>query len=84
MVICEQPPFRVLAPLAFIGHDEALGASARRVFVGLAGGRDIPFTEGVSFWLEVKGLNYLGALGFQTCDVFSSVGGWITFLAAPC
>lgn len=57
MLMCERPPFRVLAPLAFIGRDEALGASARRVFVGPAGSRDIPFTDSGSFWLEINGLN---------------------------
>ena len=57
MLLCEQPPFRVLAPLAFIGHDQALVAVAKRAFAAPVGSRDIPFAEGVSFWLEMKGLN---------------------------
>jgi hypothetical protein len=54
MLMCEQPPFRVLAPLAFIGRDEALGASARRVLWGQSVAETFLFTEGVSFWLEMK------------------------------
>jgi hypothetical protein len=61
MLMCEKPPFRVVAPIAFIGRDAALSACAKRAFVSQIGGRNIPFvypnesnTPGVSFWLEVE------------------------------
>jgi hypothetical protein len=73
MLMCEKPPFRVVAPIAFIGQDEALSAFAKRAFVSQNGGRDIPFiypnesnTPGVSFWFEVE------ALGCHEYSVHSS------------
>lgn len=63
MLMCEKPPFRVIAPIALIGQDEALSALAKRAFISQIGGRDIPFiypnesnTPGVSFWLEMEAL----------------------------
>lgn len=59
MRMCEKPPFRILAPIAFIGRDDALGARAKRVFVSPTGGPVIPFKYlnefklGASFWLEM-------------------------------
>jgi hypothetical protein len=55
MLMCEKPPFRVIAPIAFIGHDGALSERAKRVFVSSTGGRDIPFRQGGSFWFEMEG-----------------------------
>jgi methyltransferase family protein len=56
MLMCEKPPFRVVAPVAFICQDEALSASAKRAFISPTGGRDIPFMQTSSFWLEVEAL----------------------------
>jgi hypothetical protein len=63
MLMCEKPPFRVIAPIAFIGQDDALSVRAKRAFVSPTGGRDMPFlylnesrSPGVSFWLEVEKL----------------------------
>jgi len=75
MLMCEKPPFRVLASLAFIGHGEALDASAKHAFVGFIGSRGIPFAQGVSFWLGMKGLNWkLSDSGSATCYLRSSTG----------
>lgn len=57
MLICEKPPFRVVAPIAFIWQDEALSASAKRAFKSPTEGRDIPFVQGGSFWIEVEALD---------------------------
>jgi hypothetical protein len=61
MLMCERPPFHIIAPIAFISQDQALNADAKRAFRSQTGGRDIPFfslnesnVTGVSFWLEIK------------------------------
>ena len=66
MLLCGNPPFRVVAPIAFIGRDESLGARAKRALVSRKGGSDIPFVypneaniPGVSFWIEVAPSAYL-------------------------
>ncbi len=62
MLMCEKPPFRILAPIAFIGRDEDLGARAKRAFVSPTGDSKIPLIYsnesnlGASFWLEMEKL----------------------------
>lgn len=57
MLMCAKPPFRILAPIAFICRDSDLGGAAKRAFVSPNGERDIPFVDGGSFWLEVENQN---------------------------
>ena len=53
------PPFRVIAPNAFIGRDRALGGRVRNVFASLTGdaipsGYPDGAWAGASFWIEMR------------------------------
>ncbi|WP_375463128.1 class I SAM-dependent methyltransferase [uncultured Methylobacterium sp.] len=59
MLMCGRPPFRVVAPIAYICQDAGMSARVRRVFASPSGAPDIPFlypndagTPGASFWFE--------------------------------
>jgi hypothetical protein len=57
MLLCK-PPFRVLAPIAYICSDEDLGRRVRNIFAS-PDGKDIPFNypaegPGASFWIEME------------------------------
>lgn len=61
MMLCGDPPFRVLLPNYFVSTDPALSARLREIFRAPNGGVDIPLhyanagaTPGVSFWLETR------------------------------
>jgi len=61
MLMCGEPPFRVIAPCAFICQDDALSERVKAIFKArLPHSRDIPLyydndarSPGVSFWLEM-------------------------------
>ncbi len=61
MLLCSDPPFRVVLPNHFVCTDPPLARQVREIFRAPPGQRDIPFLypgddfPGVSFWLERHG-----------------------------
>ena len=58
MLMCEKPPFKVIAPIQFICCDDDLARRVKRIFA--ASSNEIPFyypdsprKPGASFWLEI-------------------------------
>jgi hypothetical protein len=61
MLLCGDPPFRVVLPNYYVSTDAALGGRVREIFRGPNGDRHIPFvypngadTPPVSFWIETR------------------------------
>jgi Methyltransferase domain len=61
MLMCDQPPFEVIAPNWFMCRDHDIGTRIRQIFRSPTGEADIPFSYpgkstqfGTSFWLVTK------------------------------